>query len=532
MFVDARTVPDGSRIEADLCVVGAGPAGITIARELRASPLRVVLLESGGLDPDPASRSLSEGESTGRPYFPLDATRSRCFGGTTEQWAGECRPLDATDFERRDWLPGSGWPFGLDHLLPFYERARPVCEIGSFPFEAPDWAEHGIRALDLGDGKVRTAAFHYSPPTRFGETYREELARAGNVVVYLGASLVDLETPSPPVGVSAGRVARLTGGGFRVAARAYVLAAGGIENARLLLMSNRVRPAGLGNDQDLVGRHFMEHLYMDSASELRVEEGRVGAFYTKGHRVGGRRVRGILSLDPDLRRREGLTNFCAVLDRPSVGRIVHESRRIVSDMIQGRAPIGALPRLGYAARHLMNAAAGRGPGRRGQPPVRLYRMKYLQEQAPNPESRVVLGRGRDRLGSPRGELCWRLSEIDVRSARRGHRILGQALESAGIGSLRGALDGEDDGWLHRLRGARHHMGTTRTHPDPRRGVVDADGRVHGLANLYVAGSSVFPTSGAANPTLTIVALALRLADHLRLALSRSGGLGEASFQDG
>ncbi|MGH7542784.1 MAG: FAD-dependent oxidoreductase [Gemmatimonadota bacterium] len=522
MLVDARTVPDGSLIEADVCIVGAGAAGITLARELRERPLRVVVLESGGLEPDRATRSLSEGAVTGHPYFRLDAARSRCFGGTTEQWSGECRPLDEQDFELRDWIRDSGWPFDLDHLLPFYERARSVCEIGSFPFDPPDWAEHGVRTLDLREGGIRTAAFHYSPPTRFGEVYREELRRAANVVVYLGASLVDLETYSPPVRVEAVRAACLSGTGFRVAARAFVLAAGGIENARLLLMANRVQAAGLGNGHDLVGRFFMEHLYLDTAARLRARDGSIGEFYTDGHEVAGRRVRGILGLDPGLRRREGLTNFCAVFDSPSTGLVVHGARSLASALIRGRLPVDTLPRLRYAAAHLGVEAARRRRIRAGKPPIRLYRAKYLLEQAPNPESRIVLGRARDRLRCPRVELRWRLSSIDERTARRGHEILSQELERAGIGRLRGALDRDGEPWPIRPRGGRHHMGTTRMHPDPRRGVVDADGRVHGLANLYVAGSSVFPTSGAANPTLTIVALALRLAGHLA-AVGRGTG---------
>ena len=517
MLVDARTVPDGSLIEADVCIVGAGPAGITMARELRKRPLRVVVLESGGLEPDRATRSLSEGDVTGHPYFRLDAARSRCFGGTTEQWTGECRPLDRQDFERREWIRDSGWPFGLEHLLPFYERARSVCEIGAFPFDAPDWAEHGIRSLKLRDGRVRTAAFHYSPPTRFGEVYREDLRRADNVVVYLGASLVDLETPSPPVRVDAARAACLSGTGFRVAARAFVLAAGGIENARLLLLSNRVRAGGLGNDHDLVGRYFMEHLYLDTAAVLRARDGWIGEFYTVGHHVQGRRVRGILGLHPGLRRAEELTNFCAILDRASIGSLV--DGRYLAAPLRRRARIDVVPRLRAAAEHLGIEAARRAGFRAG---ARLYRAKYLTEQAPDRENRVVLGLARDRLGCPRVELRWRVTDADRRTARRGHEILSRELERAGIGRARSALDGEEASWLPHLRGARHHMGTTRMHPDPRRGVVDADGRVHGLANLYVAGSSVFPTSGAANPTLTIVALALRLAGHLWIALTESG----------
>lgn len=519
MLVDARTVPDGSRIEADVCIVGAGAAGITMARELRRRPLRVVVLESGGLEPDRATRSLSRGEVTGHPYFRLDQARSRCLGGTTEQWTGECRPLDAQDFERHDWIRDSGWPFGLGHLLPFYQRARAVCEIGSFPFDAADWAGHGIRVLDFGNGGVRTAAFHYSPPTRFGEVYRDELRRAANVVVYLGANLVDLETPSPPDRVSAARAACLSGTGFRVAARAFVLAAGGIENARLLLMSNRVRAAGLGNDHDLVGRYFMEHLYMDTAMVLRARDGRIAEFYTSGQRVEGRRVRGILGLDPGLRRTEELTNFCAILSRASIVSLV-DGRYVAGSLRRGRIRIDVVPRLHALAEHL-KLESGRRTGVHAD--VRLYRAKYLAEQAPDRENRVVLVRARDGLGCPKVQLRWSVSEADRRTARRGHEILSRELERAGIGRPRSPLDGNEASWLPRLRGARHHMGTTRMHPDRRRGVVDADGRVHGVANLYVAGSSVFPTSGAANPTLTIVALALRLAGHLGLVLTGSAG---------
>jgi choline dehydrogenase-like flavoprotein len=525
MLVDARTVPDGSLIEADVCIVGAGAAGITIARELRRERWRVVVLEGGGLESDTATRSLSDGTVTGRSYYRLDAARSRRFGGTTDQWSGICRPLDEQDFQRHDWIPESGWPFGLAQLLPFYERARPVCQIGSFPFDAADWGGDGVRVLDLRDGKVRTAAFHYSPPTRFGEVFREELRGAANVVVYLGANVVDLETPTPPVRVNACRAACLSGTGFRVAARAFVLATGGIENARLLLMANRVQAAGLGNEHGLVGRYFMEHLYLDTAASFRARDGSISEFYTAGHRVEGRRVRGILGLDPDLRRRERLTNFCAVFDSPSTGRVVQDCSSLAAGLVKGRIPIDALPRLRYAAAHLRVESARRGAIRAGERPARLYRAKYLMEQAPNPGSRVVLGQGRDRLGCPRVELRWRLSDIDERTARRGHEILTRELERAGIGGVRGALGREGVPSPGRLRGARHHMGTTRMHADPRRGVVDADGRVHGLANLYVTGSSVFPTSGAANPTLTIVALALRLAEHLGHIIPESRGRG-------
>jgi choline dehydrogenase-like flavoprotein len=509
MLVDARTISDGFVAEADVCIVGAGAAGITIARALLARPLRVILLESGWLDPDPATQDLYAGEIHAVPYFPLDAARNRYFGGTTNEWTGECRPLDALDFERRDWVPDSGWPFGLAELLPFYARAQEICQLGPHAYAAADWTGHGVRPIAFQSDNVRSGAFHYSPPTRFGTVYRDEIEQARNIVTYLGANVVELETPRPPHRVDAVRVACLTGRRFRVRARIVVLATGGIENARLLLISNRVQPEGLGNTYDLVGRYFMEHLYLDGAATILARAGAISEFYTRGHWVDGRRVRGILGLGAEVQRREQLTNFGVVVQPPTGGAIA--SWRGVLRAVRDRRPArDTLAHVGAAV--ASTAAAARRLA--GGEPIQRYPVKNVMEQAPNPESRVVLTERRDPLGCPRVALRWSLSAIDKRTAHRAHEILDEELVRASVGRLRSALGRRDDPWPPGLRGARHHMGTTRMHPDPHRGVVGADGRVHGIANLYIAGSSVFPTSGSANPTLTIVALALRLAEHV------------------
>ena len=483
MIVDARLVSDDTVIDCDVCIVGAGAAGITIAREFVGRPVRVVLLESGWLTPDAETQSLYAGEVTERRYFELDSARSRYFGGTTNLWTGECRPLDAQDFERRDWVPDSGWPIDLDELLPFYQKAQSVCQLGPYRYTADDWRAFGVRPMAIAGGRIQSCAFQYSPPTRFGQVYREELRRAPNVVTYLGANAVDLETPSPPQRVSAITVRCLSGTSFRVAARAFVLASGGIENARLLLLSDRIQTGGLGNGHDLVGRYFMEHIYLDAAADIRAPRGAISDFYTSGHWVDGRRVRGILGLTPEVRRRERLTNFCGVIVAPS-SSLLSRLRNAIADV-------------------------------RARPAPRSYFVKNVMEQTPNADSRVTLGQDRDRLGCRRTTLRWRLSSLDKSTAHRAHAILGEELARSGVGHMTSSMGREADPWPTSVRGARHHMGTTRMHADPRRGVVDADCRVHGIANLYVAGSSVFPTSGAANPTLTIVALALRLAGHLQ-----------------
>lgn len=516
VFVDARTIPDGFLAEADVCIVGAGAAGITIARELRARPLRVVLLESGWFTPDPETQSLYAGEVRKQAYSPLDSARSRYFGGTTNEWAGECRPLGALDFDRRDWVPDSGWPFGLSHLLPYYEKAQVVCQLGPFAYTAADWSSKGVRAIAFQGDRVHSHAFHYSSPTRFGEVYREEIEKASNIIAYLGANAVDLEAPKPPTYVSRVRVTCLAGNSFGVKARAFILAAGGIENARLLLLSNKAQSSGLGNTYDQVGRYFMEHLYMDRAATILARAGSISEFYTFGHWSKAGRVRGILALSPELQRSEMLTNFCAVVDDESPEPPIALWPSVLRAVRRRRLPPRAMTRLRQVASQVVRAATTRMSST--EPPGRRYLVKNVMEQAPNSESRVVLGHERDRLGCPRVALEWSLTAIDKRTMHRAHEILDEELRRAAVGPLHSALGPEADPWPSALRGARHHMGTTRMHPDPRRGVVDASGCVHGISNLYVAGSSVFPTSGSANPTLTIVALAIRLAEHVDRSL--------------
>jgi len=485
VLTDARDIPDGTEITADVCIVGAGAAGITIARELASSTRRVVVLESGFSDPEASTQALYDGASRGIPYFPLgDAgTRTRQFGGSTNRWNGECRPLVAIDFETRAWMPGSGWPFDLEHLRPYYERAQVVCELGPFAYTAEDPALAGA---------VEPTVIQYSAPTRFGLAAHDELTRATNTTVLLGANAVDLVVTESGRAVARLVVATLTGRRFHVRAGTFVLAAGGIENARLLLASDGVARCGIGNAHDLVGRCFMEHLYLDDAASIAVRP-RVAARYTRDRQVGAQRVRDAWTLSVATQRDEQL---------PGVTFVV------------GASP----PRAGWmgkARRALRRARTALGA-------ETVLRVKHVQEQVPNLESRVVLSTERDRLGSRRADLDWRVSSIDRQTATTSYAILDRALRTAGVGRVLDSrlVDGSD--WPADLRGARHHMGTTRMDTDPTRGVVDADGRVHGVSNLYVAGSSVFPTSGSANPTLTIVALALRLADHLRALVPTRG----------
>ena len=522
MFRDASEIHPDSVIEADVCIVGAGAAGITLGREFLNHSYKVCLLESGALQTEAETQALYAGRNIGHNYYDLASARLRYFGGSTNHWAGNCRPLSSIDFEERDWVPHSGWPFDREHLTPFYERAQPVCQIGPFAYEARDWATRDMRPLPFADGTLETKINQFSPPTRFGTAYGDELKQSQNLTVYFHANVVDIETSEAAKAVTRLAVATLAGTRFFVKARAYVLAAGGIENARILLFSNSVQRAGLGNANDLVGRYFMEHLGGDigvllpSTPDLAILD-----FYEVqdrriGHTATATPIRAYLALSGDLQRRERTTDATATLNRmylpPS-----HTSRGYLSmkDLADGGPENGLWQDLKNVIEDFDNLASGvYWRLFESDRPLRLFTIHVQAEQTPNPESRVTLSTERDKLGKPRVQLDWRLSPLDAHTLRRFAEVLALEFGRAGLGRVM-LTTGDDASLLGGVSGDWHHMGTTRMHRDPKQGVVDPDCRVHGIANLFVAGSSVFPTGGHSVPTLTIVAMALRLADHLK-----------------
>ena len=273
MYTDARTLNDGTTLRADVAVVGGGPAGITLARAFAGSAVDVCVIEAGGLQPDPEVQALYQGENAGIEY-PLAALRLRMFGGSSNHWGGYCRPLDPIDFEARDWVPYSGWPFGIEELEPYYGPANDLVEVA--PAEYQDmvyWAQTtGDTLPELATGRMWMRFVHFSPPTRFGEKYGPELERADNIRVLLNANVVNIQAAAEGRLVNGLDVSTLSGLSHKVTARYYVVACGGLENARMLLLSNDVVPTGLGNQNDLVGRFFMEHPHLGGFGEIVVAD--------------------------------------------------------------------------------------------------------------------------------------------------------------------------------------------------------------------------------------------------------------------
>lgn len=517
MIDDARTLPDGQTLDADLCIIGAGAAGITLAREFAGSGKSVLLLESGGLEFDERTQALYAGEISPGLYD-LELSRLRYFGGSTGHWGGVCRPLDEDDFEARGWVPHSGWPIALADLQPYYERACAIVQLRSTRWDNAYWKDalaEFFRLPFMGE-RIAGAVFQLSPPTHFGEEYRQELQQAKSVRVLLHANVTEIVTGEAASQVTALRLACLDGPMLQARARAYILAAGAVESARLLLLSRRSQPQGLGNGHDLVGRYYMNHPGFYAADILLSKPQDVMARPLAAMQA----VLPRLVVTPKAAADARLAKFSAWAHPVGDDGELQLSpgykalRAMFRDLRNGNISADLLDHLGRVLGDLDGAAADIWSRFRPSPMIRL---DPEWEPVPNPDSRVTLTEARDELGLNRIRVDWRLTQLDIDNVRSSLEMIGQVIGAAGFGRIR------LNEWLREEPRAAdfpghenyHPAGTTRMSDDPKQGVVDRHCRVHGVGNLYVAGAGVFPTVGAVNPTLTVVALSLRLADHLK-----------------
>jgi choline dehydrogenase-like flavoprotein len=535
MIGNARNLLDGQLLECDICIEGAGAAGITLARELSGGKLRVIVLESGGLNFDEEIQSLYQASVTNQFYNDPEASRLRFFGGSTNHWTGNCGPLEAIDFEVRPWLPHSGWPFSYGDLLPFYEKAQSYCQLASFRYDLDFWTkQRGLKPLPLDPGIVTAGFAQPSPPTRFGEVYRSDIGSSENVQVYLNANIIDINLHPDGSNVQTVLAGQLDAKRFLIKAKMFVLALGGIENPRLLLNCDKVHTTGIGNQHDLVGRYFMDHPVVSAATFFLTDPSIDLGLYHPGPAITGPSgetpvAYAYLKLSDSMLRQHGLNNIRAPIIRTSR---LNASDGVESFHILNRA-LGAAEwpddlggHIGKIVRDIDMVIEGIS---RKAFNTKLFDsandMHFLYsdtmiEQRPEPSNRITLSSERDRLGMRKGVIEWNLADADKDNLRRCLEIIAREFGRSGLGRVRiaGEQAGRTFGEL--LSYGDHHMGTTRAHLNPRHGVVDGNLKVHGVGNLYLAGSSVFPTGGHVPPTLTIVALAIRMAQHLRQQLER------------
>lgn len=547
MIEDANDVEAGASLDCDICIVGGGAAGITLGLQFLRAGRRVILLESGGMAPEAATQDLYAAEiANDRLHSPGDRYRARQFGGSTTIWGGRCVPFDRLDFDRRPWITERSWPIGYDEFARYYPAANALCEAGEFIYDAPHAVPGGMRPMIRGFHPTHFSADgieRFSCPTDFAARYRHRLAASADIRVLLHANCTELLTDADGARVRSLTVRTLAGRRFTVSPGCVVLAVGGLEIPRLLLASRQTHAEGIGNAHGQVGRNYMCHI-AGTLGGVTLDVSRDDVW--QGYEVApdGTYCRRRLATTAGAQAEFGLASSVARLHFPSIVDPAHRTgalsalylakpfisyeyaKRLASETPPGvatwlrhvanvaRDPFGTAGFLLHWARY-RTLSARKFPSVIVRPRANRFTLDYHAEQQPNAQSRVTLAHETDALGMPRLRIDWRYTDLDVHTARETMRLLQADLAAWGHGRL--AYDPDDVERQITRDGAYggHHIGTAAMGASPGSSVVDADARVHGMRNLYVAGSAVFPTSSQANPTLTIVAMALRLADHLK-----------------
>lgn len=534
MIVDINDADTPSSLTVDVCIIGSGAIGIALAREFIGSSYRVAVLEGGGRDWEDASQDPYTSEIVGLAHKGVHEGRARALGGTTLLWAGQALPLYEIDFESRPWVPYSGWPIRRTSLDPFYPRAHEVMQLPSVSYEVDSWPI-SEPPPPYDPDLIHPLYTQFAAVPNFSQKYRTAIQEAPNVTLYTHANVTEIDATPAANAVQSVRVQSFAGKKVVVQSRFFVVCCGGIETARLLLLSRSVEPNGIGNANDMVGRFFQDHPGVPVGT-VQPRDPRFRKWYTSFRRnlkeYGWVRYGLKVCGSADWVRREGLLNVGGEVyyadneDSPvnALKTIAQNLRPAKVRSSEGRGALTkALGKVLAQPHHVANALWQKGvlkqPVSVGEPMLGIG-----CEQEPNPQSRVKLSNQTDTLGLPRTALEWRLSGAEVHTIEKFLEIMVSEWKRLGIADLTPSdipIRGRELGKHGGFADANHHIGTTRMGDDPKTSVTDSRCRVHGYDNLYIGGSSLFPTGGFSNPTLTALALCLRTGDELKDRLRAS-----------
>ena len=487
MFISIEEVENNSTLNSDVCIIGGGPAGITLAKELEK--FNVILIEGGELEFSEKSQNLYKGSIAGNPkYRPdLDICRLRYWGGTSNHWGGWCAPLSKFDFERKDYNPGGEWPISYEKdYLPYLDEACNYCDIEKFnnQFE---------KEID-NSSKLLKSYWHFSKPTLFGEKFFTDFKKNQNLKIIYGANFYKFTETNGEVKTSS-FISYDKNKIIKLSSKIFILCCGGMENARILLSQKLLYENNSLKAHNMIGKSFQEHIAVGRIAEIipfnQIDKSMFN-FVKKSYLIKNyKNYDDLFKLTSNYRQKNKLKKQIRFSLKPS--HLLKQNTLNTSFLFE---------------EHIKND-------------VKTIDLTPLTEQSVNKLSRISLDKDTDELGMRKIKFNWNLTTLDKSSIFKNLKLFGEEMARLGYGRLKmNKIYSEFiDGWGSNTGGGAHHMCTTKMSDNIKKGVVDSNCKLFKTSNFFIAGSSVFPSGGSVNPTLSIVALSIRLSKHLKKLLT-------------
>jgi len=525
MIIDANNIESKSIFKADICILGGGIAGIVLANELLSTNKNIILLESGSEQYDDKTQGLYEAESTPSIFPNPRASRLRFLGGSSNHWENSTERFSPIDFKKRDWISDSGWPLTYGELEPYYTKAEEYAKVDKGGYQFEFWKEK-FNSTDIFSKSTlfsSTVSKSSLYPTQFYREYGDNLARAKNIKIITNANVVNLKYNTETQVVNSAIFRTFKDEQHQVDANTFIMCFGGIENARMLLTFNEKYKNKLGNEYDNVGRYFMEHPTVRAAHFLPLQENKLDKIYE-----------GTIDDELYITARASLSEAAQMAHRTNNLRMYFTKRskielsagisssHIISNSIKnsetpeefGGHLLNIIKDIDHIAeaflRKELDTSFFDSTHEFGG-----YQIISMIEQTPDRNNRVQLGKEKDSLGIKKVKIDFRVTETDKEKTWTTLELLAKDPSIQSIGRVRLLKDRDSRIWTSQLGFGQHHMGTTKMSDNVKSGVVDPSLKVFGTKNFYISGSSVFPTGGHVPPTLTIIAVTIRLAHTLK-----------------